>query len=90
MGGIKWCRRTGRPRGGSTRIIPSRTVGPAWMVPWLAAGEAAEESVVIITVVEGTLAAMEIVMVVSVAVGAKRAGEAPAEAGEVVEAEEVV
>jgi len=41
-------------------------------------------------VVEGTLAAMGIVVVVSAAAGAKGAGEARAEAEEVVEAGEVV
>jgi hypothetical protein len=45
------------------------------MVPCLAAGEGAEGSVVIFTVVEGTLAAMGIVVVVSAAAGAKGAGE---------------
>jgi len=56
------------------------------MVPCLAAGEGAEGSVVTITVVEGNLAAMGIVVVVSAAAGAAGAGEARAEAGEVVEA----
>ena len=60
------------------------------MVPCLAAGEGAEGSVVIFTVVEGTLAAMGIVVVVSAAAGAKGAGEARAEAGEAVEVGEVV
>ena len=60
------------------------------MVPCLATGEGAEGSVVIIAVVEGTLAAMGIVVVVSAAAGAKGAGEARAEAEEVVEAGEVV
>jgi len=66
------------------------------MVPCLAAGEGAEGSIVIFTVVEGTLAAMGIVMVVSAAAGTKGAGEARAarevvaEAGEVMEAGEVV
>jgi hypothetical protein len=66
------------------------------MVPCLAAGEGAEGSVVIFTVVEGTFAAMRIVMVVSAAAGAKgaaearAAGEVVAEAGEVVEAGEDV
>jgi len=71
-------------------MIPSCTDGPARMVPCLAAGEGAEASVVIIAVVEATLAAMGIVVVVSAAAGAKRAGEARAEAGNVVEAAEVV
>jgi len=60
------------------------------MVLCLAAGEGGEESVVIIAVVEGTLAAMGIVVVVLAAAGAKGAGEARAEAGEVVEAGEVM
>ena len=60
------------------------------MVPGLATREEAEESVVIIAVFEGTLAAVAIVVVVSAAAGAKGAGEARAEAGEVMEAGEVV
>jgi len=58
------------------------------MLPCLAAGEGAEGSVVIIAVVEGTLAAMGIVVVVSAAAGAKGAGEA-IEVGDVVEAGDV-
>jgi len=46
------------------------------MVPCLAAGEGAEESVVIVTVVEVTLAAMGIVMVVSATAKAKGPVEA--------------
>jgi len=53
-------------------------------------GDGAEGSVVIIALVEGTSAAMGIVVVVSAAAGAKGAGEARAEAGEVVETGEVV
>jgi len=60
------------------------------MVPGLAAGKGAELSVVIIAVVKGSLAAMGIVVVVSAAAGAKGAGEARAQAGEVVEAGDVV
>jgi len=59
------------------------------MVSSLAAGEGAEGRVVIITVVEGTLAAMGIVVVVLAAVGAKGAGEARA-AGDTRRAGEVV
>jgi len=59
------------------------------MVPCLAAGEGAEGSVVIFTVVEGTLAAMGIVVVVSAAAGAKGAREARG-AGEVIEVGEAV
>jgi hypothetical protein len=44
------------------------------MVHSLAVGEGEEGSVIVITVVEGTLAAMGIVVVVSAAVGAKGAG----------------
>jgi len=49
-------------------------------------GEGAEWGVLIIAVVEGTFAAIRIVMVVSAAGGAQGAGEARADAGEVVEA----
>ena len=60
------------------------------MVLCLAAGEGAERRVAIFAVVEGTFAAMGIVVVVSAAVGGKGAGEARAQAGEVVEAGEVL
>jgi len=60
------------------------------MVHCPAVGDGAEGSVVIIALVEGTSAAMGIVVVVSAAAGAKGAGEARAEAGEVVETGEVV
>jgi hypothetical protein len=49
-------------------------------------GERAKGSVVIFAVVEGTIAAMGIVVVVSAALGAKGEGEARGEAGEVMEA----
>lgn len=52
--------------------------------------DGAEESVVIIAVVEGTLAAMGIFLVVAAAAGGKGAKEARAEVGEAVEAGEVV
>jgi len=60
------------------------------MIPCLAAGEGAVRSVVIIAVVEGTLAAMRIVVVFSAAAGAKRAGDDRAQAGELIQAGEVV
>jgi len=66
------------------------------MVPCLAVEQGAEGRIVIFTVVEETLAAMGIDMVVSAAVGAKgtrearAAGEVVAEAGEVVEVREVM
>ena len=96
LGCTKRCRWTGGPLRGATRIIPSRTVSPARIVPCLAAGEGAEGSIKIVTVVEGTSAAMEIVVIVSAAAGANWAGdgraarEVVAEAGEVVEAGEVL
>jgi len=60
------------------------------MVHFPAAGEGAKGGVVIITMVEGTLAAMGIVLVLLAAVGAKGAAEARVDAGEVMEAGEVV
>jgi len=66
------------------------------MVLGLAAGEEAEESVVLITVVEGSLAAMGIFLVVSAPAGAmgagehRAAGEVVAEARKVMQAGEVV
>jgi hypothetical protein len=59
------------------------------MVPCLAPGEGSEWSVAIFTVVEGTLAAMEIVVVVSAAGGAKGAREARG-AGEAMEVGDAV
>jgi len=56
------------------------------MVRCLAAGDGAEGNVVIIAMVEGTLAVMGIIVVVSAAAGAKGAREARAEVGEDVEA----
>jgi hypothetical protein len=69
-------------RGDATHSIPSRIVGSAWMLPCLVAGKSAEGSVVFIAEVGGTVAAMEIVVVVLVAAGAKGAGVTRAAAGE--------
>jgi hypothetical protein len=65
------------------------------MVPCLTAGERAKGSGVIVAMVEGTLAAMGIVVVVSPAAGAKGAREARGageaiEVGDAVQAREVV
>jgi len=63
LGCTKRCRQTGGPRGGSTQIIPSRTVGPAPMVCCFAMG-----------VVMGILATVNAVEAVG-AGDTRRAGE---------------
>ena len=65
-------------QGGSTQNFRCHPVSPASMLPCLSSREGANGSGAIITLVEGILAAMGIVVVVLVAAGVKRVEESSA------------